>query len=63
LSELKKKEKLSFIEIIKANPLKIAIIYNFLAILEILQSNLARISVGEGYNNFWLKANIERVAT
>lgn len=61
LTELRKKNKLSFIEIIESNPLKIAVIYNFLAILEILQSRLASISVGKGYNNFWLKPNIEKV--
>jgi len=61
LTELRKKNKLSFIEIIESNPLKIAVIYNFLAILEILQSRLASISVGKGYNNFWLKSNIEKV--
>jgi len=63
LSELKNKEKLSFIEIIESNPQKIAVIYSFLAILEILQSHLAGISVGEGFNNFWLKSNIERVTS
>ena len=63
LTELKSKEKLSFIEIIESNPQKIAVIYNFLAILEILQSHQARISVGEGFNNFWLKPNIEKVTS
>jgi segregation and condensation protein A len=62
LAELKKKNKLSFVEIIESNPLKIAVIYNFLAILEILQSRLASISVGKGFNNFWLKPNIEKVS-
>jgi segregation and condensation protein A len=61
LTELKAKSKLSFLEIIESNPLKIAVIYNFLAILEILQSRLATISVGKGYNNFWLKQNVKRV--
>ena len=61
LTELKKRTRLSFVEIIESNPLKIAVIYNFLAILEILQSRLASISVGKGYNNFWLKTNIEKV--
>jgi segregation and condensation protein A len=63
LTELKKKEKLSFTEIIDANPQKIAVIYSFLAILEILQSHQASISIGEGFNNFWLKTNIEKVSS
>lgn len=63
LSELKIKERLSFVEIIESNPQKIAVIYNFLAILELLQSREVSISVGEGFNNFWLKANIEKVAS
>ena len=57
LGELRKKEKLSFDEIIRQNPYKIAIIFNFLAILEILQLRLVSISVGEGFNNFWLRLN------
>jgi len=63
LKELQNKEKLSFTEIISSNPQKIAVIYNFLAILELLQSGLARISLGEGYNNFWLKAYEEKVSS
>ena len=63
LNELSKKDKLSFMDIIKTNPVKLAVIYNFLAILEILQSRLAKISVGVGYNNFWLKPNIEKITS
>lgn len=63
LKELQNKEKLAFTEIISFNPQKIAVIYNFLAILELLQSGLARISLGEGYNNFWLKAYGEKVSS
>jgi segregation and condensation protein A len=61
INELKKKSKISFLEIIESNPLKIAVIYNFLAILEILQSGLVTISMGKGFNNFWLKPNIEKI--
>ena len=62
LKELQNREKLSFTDVISSNPQKIAVIYNFLAILELLQSGLARISVGQGYNNFWLKAYGEKVS-
>ena len=63
LNELKLKGRISFIEIIESNPQKIAVIYNFLAILEILLSHQAKISVGEGFNNFWLKPNVEKVVS
>ena len=44
----------SFITIIGRNPNKIAVIFNFLAILELLQLNELTIKIGEGYNNFWI---------
>lgn len=49
------KSKVSFIDLIDTLPEKIAIIFNFLSILELLQLNLIKISIGEGYNNFWLQ--------
>lgn len=55
LHELGHKEKLSFQELIDHNPLKIAVIFNFLAILEMLQLQQISIMVGEGFNNFWLQ--------
>jgi len=36
------------------NPLKVLVIYNFLAILELLQQVKIKISIGKGLNNFWL---------
>ena len=62
LAELTRKKRLSFEEIIQENPVKIAVIFNFLAILEILQLKMATISVGEGFNNFWLKPTDDKVA-
>lgn len=44
----------SFITIIEHNPSKIAVIFNFLAILELLQISEITIKIGEGYNNFWI---------
>ena len=49
------KKKLSFTQVIEYNAEKIAVIYNFLAILELLQLNQITISIGEGYNNFWIE--------
>lgn len=50
-------EKVSFSSIIEDNPQKIAVIFNFLAVLELLQLNMIRISIGEGFNNFWIQIN------
>lgn len=46
--------KISFEEVIRHKPEKIAVIYNFLAILELLQLNLVRLQIGEGFNSFWI---------
>ena len=35
---------------------KVQFVYNFLALLEMLQQELADIQIGMGYNNFWLEA-------
>jgi segregation and condensation protein A len=55
LDKVMEKKKLSFTQIIEYNAEKIAVIYNFLAILELLQLNQITISIGEGYNNFWIE--------
>ncbi len=47
-------QKISFSDVITFNREKIAVIYNFLAILELLQLNLISIHIGLGYNNFWI---------
>lgn len=52
---LQKKEHVAFEQIIAVNPQKIAVIFNFLAILELLQLKEITIQVGEGFNNFWVK--------
>lgn len=51
---LEETPKLSFEEVIRQKPEKIAVIYNFLAILELLQLNQVRLHIGEGFNNFWI---------
>jgi len=55
LAKVMEKKKLSFSQVIEYNIEKIAVIYNFLAILELLQLNKITISIGEGYNNFWIE--------
>jgi len=55
LSKLQRKKKVSFLDLIKEDRSKIVLVFNFLAILELLQSQQIGIVVGEGFNNFWLE--------
>ncbi len=52
--------RMSFNELAKLQPNKMQMIYNFLAILEIIQQQIAKIYLGEGFNNFWLELNVEK---
>ncbi len=52
--------RLSFSDLIEEDPNKIAVIFNFLAILELLQNAVIIITLGEGFNNFWLE-RVEKV--
>ncbi len=54
LEELSKKERLSFTELIQEYPTRIGVIFNFLAILEMLALQVLTIQIGEGYGNFWI---------
>jgi segregation and condensation protein A len=49
------KSKISFEVVIQYQPNKIAVIYNFLAILDLLQLRLITIHLGLGFNNFWIE--------
>lgn len=49
------KGRVSFTDIINDKPEKILVIYNFLAILELLQLAKVTIHIGEGFNNFWIE--------
>lgn len=49
-----KQKKVSFVEILDFNKSKVAVVFNFLAILELLQLKVIDITVGDGYNNFWI---------
>ena len=60
LERVLEQKKVAFIDFIHENSDKIAVIFNFLSILELLQLNLITIQVGEGYNNFWIKENIQK---
>jgi segregation and condensation protein A len=54
LNELTRVPSISFVDMVQANPTRVALIFNFLAILEMLALNKLNIQMGEGYNNFWI---------
>jgi segregation and condensation protein A len=54
VEELNKKQRLSFGELLETFPSRLGLIFNFLAILEMLALQLIEIQVGEGFNNFWI---------
>ena len=54
LNELTRKRTLSFSEMVETNPTRVALIFNFLAILEMLAIGNLDLQLGEGYNNFWI---------
>jgi segregation and condensation protein A len=54
LEQLSTSKRLSFEQVIATDRVKIAIVYNFLAILELLQLGKITLQLGEGFNNFWI---------
>jgi segregation and condensation protein A len=54
LAEVASRPRVAFTELFEKAPTRIALIFNFLAILEMLANGLLTIQVGEGYNNFWV---------
>ncbi len=55
LEKVSSGEKVSFEKILLASKDKVEVIFNFLAILDLIQSKLISISIGEGFNNFWIE--------
>lgn len=47
--------RISFVDLVEEMPQRIAVVFNFLAILEMIQLQVIDIVIGEGFNNFWLK--------
>ncbi len=47
-------KKLDFKAIADKSENKVHFVYNFLAVLEMLQQELIDIQIGLGYNNFWI---------
>ena len=62
LNEITTKPRVPFIELFEKAPTRIALIFNFLAILEMLASGMISIQVGEGFNNFWVMKKEESIS-
>jgi len=54
LDELTRRPRMSFAELLEQYPTRIGVIFNFLAILEMLALQILTIQIGEGYGNFWI---------
>ena len=57
LKRLTNTSQLSFETLIEENPDRVLVIFNFLAILELIQIKTIVLHLGENYNNFWIKIN------
>jgi segregation and condensation protein A len=55
LNELTAKGRRSFIDLFNGSLTRVGLIFNFLAILELLALGTLNLQVGEGYNNFWIE--------
>ncbi len=55
LQNLAERRRMSFGEVIEAAPVKIVVIFNFLAILELVQIGRATLHLGDGFNDFWIE--------
>lgn len=54
ITQIKSREKLSFSDVLYSCKNKVQAIFTFLAILELLQTQTIRVTLGLGFNNFWL---------
>jgi segregation and condensation protein A len=54
MNEITSRPRVAFIELFEKVPTRISLIFNFLAILEMLANGLIQIQQGEGFNNFWV---------
>jgi segregation and condensation protein A len=58
LERLSRQLKLSFLEILEDSHSRLGLVYNFLAVLELLQSGDIVLQLGLGYNNFWIEKGV-----
>ena len=54
LGQLVSRPRMAFTELFEKAPTRVALIFNFLAILEMLSLGMLDIQTGEGFNNFWV---------
>jgi len=54
LTKVESQERVSFADLVNDFPSRIALIFNFLSILELLSLGELGLQVGEGFNNFWI---------
>ncbi len=59
LEQINSKPRVAFIELFENAPTRIALIFNFLSILELLANGFINIQQGEGFNNFWVMRHEE----
>jgi len=57
-SLLSTNKRLDFADILKNSDNKVHFVYNFMALLEMLQQDLISIQTGIGFNNFWIEAKV-----
>ena len=62
VEELTRKPRISFLELVETYPTRIGVIFNFLAILEMLAVQLLTIQIGEGFGNFWISKGASQEA-
>jgi len=59
LQEISKRDRVPFTELFESAKTRIALIFNFLAILEMAALQQVSIVFGEGFNNFWVSKREE----
>lgn len=54
LNLIRRNKKIDFEQVLARCQDKVQLVYSFLAVLEMLQQQMIDITIGEGFNNFWL---------
>lgn len=62
LQEVVNRQRVAFVELFENAPTRIALIFNFLAILEMLAYGQLTIQQGNGFNNFWVMPKEQEVS-
>lgn len=62
LSRLAQAGRLDFVAIVTEHRDRVYVVFSFLAILEMIQTQQLHLVLGEGYNNFWITPKAEQQA-